>query len=157
MAQWPLRVINIISSVRRALPVCPRLRTYRCVAANDVKGQKGKLSLLFGARSDGCRPRSGSGKRIANRNPHEDIPAWPTQIVREGIFYTSTSGPSGVAFWVKPASNFSIRTIILGAAELTLSDPDLVRLGSARDLRLVPSRFLPAAHRTQSRFNACKI
>ena len=33
-------VINVISSVRGALPVCPRLRTYRCVAANDVKGHQ---------------------------------------------------------------------------------------------------------------------
>jgi len=56
-------VINVISSVRRALPVCPRLRTYRCVAAIDVEGQSlhfamQKTASLFAITNSGyplCR------------------------------------------------------------------------------------------------------
>jgi hypothetical protein len=38
--QCRLWVNRVVSSVRHALPVCPRNQTYRCSALTDAKGQQ---------------------------------------------------------------------------------------------------------------------
>ena len=47
-----LGVISDVLSTRLALPLCSRLQTYCCLAANDVRGQTQKLSAAQSRASD---------------------------------------------------------------------------------------------------------
>jgi len=58
VARLPNRVNRVILIVRRALPGCPQLPTYRCAALSDVQGHKATPLLRSTAtRTPAGRPR----------------------------------------------------------------------------------------------------